>query len=153
MPYYYLYLIANPTLGRPELVNLLKSTASIVVERGGVVRLVENLGIRHLAYVMKRHQMVASVGRYIRLQVDCNPQTLLHLDHSVRTNELVLRWSFIKQKEGVAAMKEREMHMKMPTTLKKAIKISERLGLGIVFRFMYDMISLVGNVACRSISG
>ena len=69
MPYYHMYLVANPSLDRVGLVQLLQQSCGAIVERGGVVRQCENLGVRHLAYIMKRHQMVASVGRYVNVCV------------------------------------------------------------------------------------
>ena len=142
MVFYYMYYVTTPALVRTQLVELLRHTCTIITERGGVIRSVDNIGIRHMAYMMKRHDMVATVGRYIRLQVDCSPETLKTLNHEAANNESVLRWSFIKQKEGLAAMKPEEKKWER-SALRNARRIGESLGLGTVL-----FIHLIYNYIC-----
>jgi hypothetical protein len=44
---------------------LFRRFGKTVVNNGGVLRGIDNLGVRHLAYTMTRHQSVATVGRYV----------------------------------------------------------------------------------------
>ena len=129
MVFYHFYIITTPILTRSALVTILKNTAKIITERGGVVRSLDNLGVRHLAYMMKRHQTVATVGRYVRVQLDCGPDVVEHLEHAAKNDESVLRWLVVKQKEGVAAMKPSEKK-KYEKDLKKAIALGNELETG-----------------------
>jgi ribosomal protein S6 len=64
MPYYHVYMLARPDATRDLLLEMLSRMSTTIVQRGGVLRGIDNLGIRHMAYVMRRHQHVATVARY-----------------------------------------------------------------------------------------
>eukprot|EP00455_Lapot_gusevi_P018598 TRINITY_DN2018_c0_g1_i3.p1 TRINITY_DN2018_c0_g1~~TRINITY_DN2018_c0_g1_i3.p1 ORF type:complete len:426 (-),score=159.21 TRINITY_DN2018_c0_g1_i3:66-1343(-) len=119
MPLYHVYCLIRPSCNREQLIDTLKRACSEVVERGGVVRKIENLGVRHLAYVMRRHRTMAVAARYIRLAVVSHPSSVALLEHSLRTNEDVLRWSTLKQKEGLKILQER-LKFREPNALRLA---------------------------------
>ncbi len=72
MPYYHVYMLARPDATRELLVDMLSRMSTTVVQRGGVLRGIDNLGIRHIAYVMRRHQHVATVARFAPARSYCH---------------------------------------------------------------------------------
>ena len=88
MPYYHVYMLARPDATRELLLEMLSRMSTTVVQRGGVLRGIDNLGIRHMAYVMRRHQHVATVARCaLRVgglagEPTCHPQCKLPIHHS-----------------------------------------------------------------------
>jgi ribosomal protein S6 len=156
MVYYHVYMLARPDASRELLVDMLSRMSQLVVQRGGVLRGIDNLGIRHLAYMMRRHQHVGTVARfvsptwsyvcskhslaalsqymlfyvflfsfritirYVRMHVDCHPSTIQMLDQELNTNEDVLRWSVLKQPEGLAAIKSQMLKINMNRSMNAA---------------------------------
>ncbi|ORX81710.1 30S ribosomal protein S6 [Basidiobolus meristosporus CBS 931.73] len=96
MPFYELVCISRARLSEPNLADLLRKTATQVMERGGVVRGFENMGEQALPYRMKRHQTYHSEGRYWLMHFDANPNTLTTMDAKLRVDPRVIRHTFIK---------------------------------------------------------
>lgn len=46
-----------------------RSVAVFVMERGGLIRKIENLGTRELPYRMRAHAQIYTTGRYVSLCV------------------------------------------------------------------------------------
>ncbi len=97
MPFYEVMTIASARSTAANLVTLMRRVSTEVVKRGGVVRGVDHLGVRPLAYRMKAHQAYHELGRYIRLRVEASPEALRELEHRLRVDEQVVRWLTIKR--------------------------------------------------------
>ena len=46
-----------------------RSVAVAVMERGGLIRKIENLGTRELPYKMRAHAQIFTTGRYVSLSM------------------------------------------------------------------------------------
>lgn len=57
-------------VGQPEVVSTLKRTAHKILDNGGIIRKLENLGTRPLPYKISEHGLVHRTGSYFVMQFD-----------------------------------------------------------------------------------
>nr|XP_046258365.1 28S ribosomal protein S6, mitochondrial [Scatophagus argus] len=89
MPRYELALILK-AMQRPETVTALRRTVETLMERGAVVRDLENLGDRLLPYVMTKHNQRHHRGTYFLVDFYAAPSILPGLmDHLHRDVDVV----------------------------------------------------------------
>jgi ribosomal protein S6 len=98
MPLYEIFCIANASSTPAALTKLLQNTVKTVNRTGGVLRRVDNLGIRVLAARTKAHNAQHDYGRYLRLAVQISPPGLREVEHRLRVDEGVLRTTTFKSK-------------------------------------------------------
>ncbi|KAL1921465.1 mitochondrial 37S ribosomal protein bS6m [Calcarisporiella thermophila] len=96
MPFYELVCIARSGLAQTSLRDLVKTSTTYILDRGGVVRGFQNWGERELPHRIKRHQQKHSDGLYWVMQFDSNPQIVQELTRKMRVDPRVLRHTFIK---------------------------------------------------------
>jgi hypothetical protein len=80
----------------------------------------------------------------VRLHIDCHPSTVKILDQELNTNEDVLRWSTLKQAEGLPAVKNR-LEIRPTQSLRLARKLLKegnpvRIEDGLVTRQLWPRI-------------
>ncbi|KAG8000015.1 28S ribosomal protein S6 [Nibea albiflora] len=89
MPRYELALILK-TMQRPETAATLRRTVETLMERGAVVRNLENLGEKLLPYKMAKHNQSHTRGTYFLLDFYAAPSILNRLlDHLHRDVDVV----------------------------------------------------------------
>ncbi|KAG2186300.1 hypothetical protein INT43_002738 [Umbelopsis isabellina] len=96
MPFYELVCIARSNLAKTNMHDLLKTSASQVLDKGGVVRGFENWGSRNLPHRIKRHQQYFDSGHYWLMHFDANPGTVQDLGKKLRVDPRVLRHTVVK---------------------------------------------------------
>jgi len=62
---YELLFVVPPRTPPDRIVKTLKKLAVRILPDGGVIRSIDNLGVRHLAHKMKRHGNVCNEGRFV----------------------------------------------------------------------------------------
>uniref|UniRef100_A0A8C8S183 Small ribosomal subunit protein bS6m n=1 Tax=Pelusios castaneus TaxID=367368 RepID=A0A8C8S183_9SAUR len=98
MPRYELALILK-AMQRPETAAALKRTVEALMERGAVVRNLENLGERSLPYKTFKHDQNHTRGGYFLVDFDGPPTIVsLMMDHLGRDID-VIRPAFLKHPE------------------------------------------------------
>ncbi|KAG8450217.1 hypothetical protein GDO86_002745 [Hymenochirus boettgeri] len=96
MPRYELSLILK-AMQRPETVATLKRTMEALMERGAVVRNLENLGERDLPYKISKHNMRHTRAGYFLVDFYAPPTILpTMLDHLSRDIDII-RPTVLKQ--------------------------------------------------------
>uniref|UniRef100_A0A8D0EDI8 Small ribosomal subunit protein bS6m n=1 Tax=Salvator merianae TaxID=96440 RepID=A0A8D0EDI8_SALMN len=89
MPRYELALILK-AMQRPETAAALKRTVETLMERGAVVRNLENLGERALPYRISKHNEQHTRGGYFLVDFDSPPSLVsVMLDHLGRDIDVV----------------------------------------------------------------
>jgi len=102
MVYYECVLTAKHTTHFYTLTNLVKEVALKVVEGGGIVRGVENHGIRSLPHRFKaKHpdregNRYYDKGRFFSIYYDSNPKTMQNVERVLSKHEEVLRQTHLK---------------------------------------------------------
>ena len=99
MPLYEMIMVAR--MGESRLLgNTIKQLSSSVLQNGGVVRSMDNLGDRVLVKnVRAKDGTRNSIGRFIKVEFDATPQIKDIVEREVRSNEEVLRVNTNKMKE------------------------------------------------------
>ncbi|NXB30594.1 RT06 protein, partial [Eulacestoma nigropectus] len=81
---------------KPETAAVLKRTVEALMERGAIVRNLENLGERSLPYKISKHQERHKRGGYFLIDLEAPPSILSPMmDHLGRDID-VIRRAFIK---------------------------------------------------------
>ncbi|XP_029377434.1 small ribosomal subunit protein bS6m [Echeneis naucrates] len=96
MPRYELALILK-TMQRPETAAALRRTVESLMERGAVVRSLENLGERLLPYKITKHSERHSRGAYFLLDFYSSPDILSGLLNHLHRDVDVVRPTVLKK--------------------------------------------------------
>ncbi|GAA5978775.1 hypothetical protein JCM10908_004480 [Rhodotorula pacifica] len=108
MPLYELVCIAKHHTSLTPLQTLVRSSAALIADNGGVVRRLDNWGTRNLPQKMRvgkrrgggggggGEEASSSTGDYFTLSFDCNPPTLSSLHSRLRLDPSVLRFTTLK---------------------------------------------------------
>ncbi|XP_035401756.1 28S ribosomal protein S6, mitochondrial isoform X2 [Cygnus atratus] len=95
MPRYELALILK-AMQRPETAAVLKRTVEALMEKGAIVRNLENLGERALPYKISKHKQRHRRGGYFLVDLEAPPSIVsTMMDHLGRDID-VIRRAFIK---------------------------------------------------------
>ena len=103
MPLYQQLILAMPKVPKDSLVRLFKNHTEIILKNGGVVRGIENHGVRPLPSRARRKYISTSGERYfwdarfVTTTFDANPKTLDDIKRMLRDDEAVLRYFTTKQ--------------------------------------------------------
>lgn len=103
MPLYEVLCVAKAGADAPALANVFKRVSALVLEAGGVVRGVDHLGVRSLAYRIRAGQQKVDIGRYILLRMQANPDTKARVENTLRSHDEIVR--FLTTKHKVAPWK------------------------------------------------
>uniref|UniRef100_A0A3B3YXZ4 Small ribosomal subunit protein bS6m n=1 Tax=Poecilia mexicana TaxID=48701 RepID=A0A3B3YXZ4_9TELE len=98
MPRYELALILK-AMQRPETAAAVRRTVETLMERGAVVRNLENMGERLLPYKMTKHNERHSRGTYFLVDFYCAPSILDGLLNHLHRDVDVVRPTVLKKEE------------------------------------------------------
>ncbi|XP_073338180.1 small ribosomal subunit protein bS6m [Pagrus major] len=102
MPRYELALILK-TMQRPETAAALRRTVESLMERGAVVRDLENLGQRMLPYTMTKHNQNHNRGSYFLVDFYAAPNILTGLLNHLHRDVDVVRPTVLKKEDQVSS--------------------------------------------------
>lgn len=98
MPRYELALVLK-AMQRPDTAAALRRTLETLMERGAVVRDLENLGERLLPYRVKKHNHAHSRGGYFLVHFYASPSILTGLMNHLHRDVDVVRPTVLKAEE------------------------------------------------------
>ncbi|KAF5316872.1 hypothetical protein D9611_003974 [Ephemerocybe angulata] len=101
MPLYQMFCITKHYPEYMHIRELIRQSATHVMNQGGVVRKIESWGTRTLPQRMKRQGPYVNVGDYWSLYFDTSPRTLRSLNGIMRRDPRVLRWTVLKLADKV----------------------------------------------------
>jgi len=87
--------ILKANLSKDEIEKASSSIADGIAKNGGVVANIEDLGMRQLAYEIKREKQ----GHYILMNFTAESKAILNLEKSYKLNESILRALIFKRNE------------------------------------------------------
>ncbi|KAL9866698.1 small ribosomal subunit protein bS6m [Geothlypis trichas] len=96
MPRYELALILK-AMQRPETAAVLKRTVEALMERGAVVRSLENLGERSLPYKITKHKERHKRGGYFLIDLEAPPSLVSPMMDQLGRDVDVIRRAFLRQ--------------------------------------------------------
>lgn len=97
MPHYSITAIASKNAPISHLTALSQKLANTISQSKGVLRRIDNLGVRPLSHRMKAHQQFNMYGRYIRFQITASPKTLMEVEKRLKVDEGIVRFLTIKE--------------------------------------------------------
>ena len=108
MPAYEMYVIASMDASAGYMANLIKKTSEKMIASGGVLRRVDHLGLRPLAYRMRSPQTKKwhEVGRYLRIGIQANPVALKEFETRLKNDDETVRLMTLRQKFNLAPYSE-----------------------------------------------
>ena len=108
MPLYEANIILRQELAASDVERLTEDFTKIIVDNGGKVAKIEQLGLRNLAYIVKKNKK----GHYVYLELDAPYDSVKELERVLGLSDDVLRVLVVKVDEfselsPVALLKER----------------------------------------------
>ena len=98
MRHYEMVFIVHPDQSE-QVPGMVERYRTMVTGRGGRIHRVEDWGRRQLAYpIQKMHK-----AHYVLMNIECDNETLLELEHAFKFNDAVLRHLTVAMKEAVVA--------------------------------------------------
>lgn len=89
-------LILYNFLLQPEIISTLKRTAEAILNKGGIIRNLENLGTRALTHKISEHGLVHREGSYFLLRFDAPPRMIIQLTEEYSRDIDIIRRSIFK---------------------------------------------------------
>ncbi|XP_058234951.1 28S ribosomal protein S6, mitochondrial [Hemibagrus wyckioides] len=96
MPRYELSLVLK-AMQRPETAAVLRRTVETLMQRGAVVRNLENLGERRLPYKISKHNQPHTRGGYFLIDFHASPSILTALLNHLERDVDVVRQTVLKK--------------------------------------------------------
>jgi small subunit ribosomal protein S6 len=84
--------IIKPTLTEEEIKDQISKVAEIISQKGGKVRLIDEMGMRRLAYPINKQQR----GYYAVVYHNSPANLIAELEYQLRYNENILRFMTVK---------------------------------------------------------
>lgn len=95
-------LLLSPELSSEEKQGIIEKVSEIIKRDGGEVALVDDWGMRELAYPVKKQTR----GYYVRLEYGLPPQFVAELERNLRLREDVFRFVTVKLEDVFEVSKE-----------------------------------------------
>ncbi|XP_055386612.1 probable 28S ribosomal protein S6, mitochondrial [Condylostylus longicornis] len=120
MPSYELLLVLR-RMTRPETVTALKRAAESILDKGGIIRNMENLGTRALPYKISCHDAVHREGSYFTILFDTAPNNIEILkEEFIRDVDFVRRNIYrVEEEEKIECTLAEEL---LPPAYRKDVK-------------------------------
>ncbi|XP_076056664.1 mitochondrial ribosomal protein S6 [Oratosquilla oratoria] len=133
MPLYEMPLVVK-SLPKAGLVSVVKRVAEMVMEHGGYVSKVENLGSRDLPYRMKAHGQMHTKGSYFLMHFHASPDCIESVNENCQRDVDLIRKNIFKvehppefectlHEESLPPAYRKEVH-KMMEEAKKSVPIN-----------------------------
>ncbi|KAB5582067.1 hypothetical protein PHYPO_G00182890 [Pangasianodon hypophthalmus] len=107
MPRYELALVLK-AMQRPETAAVLRRTVETLMERGAVVRNLENLGERRLPYKISKHNQRHTHGAYFLIDFHSAPPVLWFLTCSDKQDDFCI--NVYKEEDTLLGFAEFQLH-------------------------------------------
>jgi small subunit ribosomal protein S6 len=101
MPLYELFCLSRAKLPKSQMAEIIKHASQIVLRHSGVITDIKSFGEQRLAYEIRRPGERHSEAHMWQLTFAAPPTALSELDHSLRVDERIVRWSVLKRRKFV----------------------------------------------------
>lgn len=108
MPCYQLLIFARPETAPERLAALLRSVARVVYRESGQFRRFENLGMRPLAYPLRKGGNIYEEVRWVHATYDVAPGALAAVGAAIQAEKDVLQYRHVRSTEPLAEFVNRK---------------------------------------------
>ncbi len=95
MPCYQLVLLARPDITPDRLATLFRNIARVIYREQGQFRTLQNLGVRPLAYVVRKGGQRYEEVRWVQALYDCAPPALSSVGGAIQSEKGVLQYTHL----------------------------------------------------------
>ena len=95
-------LLLSPELSVEERETILKTLDDVIAREGGAMLLVDQWGMRDLAYPVRKHMR----GYYVRLEYAAPSKLVAELERIIRITEGIFKFLTVKLADSVEAPEE-----------------------------------------------
>jgi small subunit ribosomal protein S6 len=96
MRHYEVVFIVHPDQSE-QVPGMIERNSQMITSRSGAVHRIEDWGRRQMAYpIQKMHK-----AHYVLMNIECDNETLLELEHAFKFNDAVLRHLIVSMREAV----------------------------------------------------
>lgn len=99
MPLYELFCLSKANLPKTQIAEIIKHASQVVLRHSGVITDIKSFGEQKLAYEIRRPGERHSEAHVWQLTFAAPPTALNDLDHSLRVDERIVRWSVLKRRK------------------------------------------------------
>lgn len=110
---------------QPELVATLKRTAGTILDKGGIIRKLENLGTRPLPHKMSEHGLVHRTGSYFLMHFDCSTQLIADFREEYGRDIDIVRANIFKVEKAEPIQCTLDEELLPPAYRKEVIEMME----------------------------
>lgn len=103
MPSYQLVLLARPDITPDRLATLFRSVARVVFREQGQFRTVTNMGVRPLAFPVRKNGAKFEEARWVQAEYDCTPPALTSVGAAIQSEKGVLQYTHLRAVGPLAA--------------------------------------------------
>jgi ribosomal protein S6 len=103
MPCYQLVLLARPDITPDQLSTLFRSIARVIYRENGQFRTLQNLGVRPLAYPVRKGGQKFEEVRWVQALYDCAPPALASVGSAIQSEKGVLQYQHLRHTGPLAA--------------------------------------------------
>lgn len=100
MPLYECIYYVRSNLPLSAVAQTMKGKAQVVLESGGVLRRLDNMGIMPLAYPMYRRREKHYKARWVYMLFDASPECVNDVQERLAMDLNVFRWVFYREKDA-----------------------------------------------------
>uniref|UniRef100_A0A6B2EGG9 Small ribosomal subunit protein bS6m n=1 Tax=Phlebotomus kandelakii TaxID=1109342 RepID=A0A6B2EGG9_9DIPT len=95
MPVYELFMILRQ-MSKPDVVSSVKRAAETILDRGGVIRAIHNMGTLDLPYKISSQGIVNRVGTYFTVEFSVPPSQIEEIDEEYSREVDIIRRGIFK---------------------------------------------------------
>ncbi|KAG5353766.1 putative 28S ribosomal protein S6, mitochondrial [Termitomyces sp. J132] len=128
MPLYQMLCITTHVNKYTHIKELVRQTATHLLNAGSVVRDIKYMGTLTLPQRMRRHKAIHTCGDYWTLHFDTAPRTLRTLNAIMRRDPRVIRWTVLKLADKVEDIAEEghKVRHTAQTTLRPTVVLNKQ---------------------------
>lgn len=113
MPCYQLVVFAKPDMAPEKLAALFRNVARVVFREAGQFRRLENLGVRPLAYPVRKGGAKFEEVRWVTATFDIAPGALPMVGAAIQADKDVLQYKHLRSDDWLAAFSARRKGEKL----------------------------------------
>lgn len=105
MKHYETVFVVKPTLTEEEIAQQINAIKEIITNGGGEIAVVEDIGVRALAYEVQKQKR----GYYTIIYFKSNGELILEIERNFRINENIIKFMTVKYENKKEISKWEEM--------------------------------------------
>ena len=125
---YEIMYIIDPGTEPDKITALNEAMSSLIEKEGGTIVRMDDIGMRTLAYPIKKHKD----GYYVLFEMDGSGKEILELERRMRVNDLVMRYVTVRvdedRKKALKMQTKREKRLSLRSKFRKTEETAETAG-------------------------